>query len=155
MCLTEQDLFFFLTVLLPLSSPARLGRGCSASYAKWLLLIIIEKHRWCLFIASNLPYHLKIYRAKSCVQLTLNCDEENMFLMERWYWYNSQITLITKHAVDIQKWRFLRLPKLLSRVMSHRLMFFVVILRDDWQHRKILVRLGIPHSKSSNHIEIS
>ena len=36
-----------------------------------------------LFIASNICYHLKIYRAKSCVQILLNCDEENMFFMKR------------------------------------------------------------------------
>ena len=48
--------------------------------ASGLSLLIIEKHRRCLFIACH---HLKIYCTISCVQISLNCDEENMFFMKR------------------------------------------------------------------------
>ena len=73
----------FLTVLLSISSPAHRGRGCSAFDDKWMLLTIIWRYHLYLFTASNLSYYWKIYHTKSCVQIILNCDEENMFLMER------------------------------------------------------------------------
>ena len=56
-----------------------------------LPLLITGKHRWCLFIASNICYHLKIYRAKSCVQILLNCDGWRKYVLYEAYFFSSHI----------------------------------------------------------------
>ena len=51
------------------------------------MAVVSNNWRTLLMFIHHIRFILsfKVYRAKSCVQIILNCDEENMFLMNRFF----------------------------------------------------------------------